>query len=146
LKRHLENEPVVARPPGNLYRFQKMVRRNKLPFAAGSAVAFSLILGLGVSTWMFLQERAARQEQVILRREAEAARNNEAEQRRQTQTNAESADLIFRMLYRAAENGDVSAQANVGIAYRHGRGVTRNAGEALKWTRVAADLGNATAQ
>src|SRR6185436_19524536 len=30
LKRHLTNEPVVARPPTPLYRFQKTVRRNKL--------------------------------------------------------------------------------------------------------------------
>src|SRR5256714_5080183 len=29
LKRHLNNEPVLARPPSQLYRFQKMVRRNK---------------------------------------------------------------------------------------------------------------------
>jgi serine/threonine protein kinase len=34
LQRHLANEPVVARPPSNLYRFQKLVRRNKLAFAA----------------------------------------------------------------------------------------------------------------
>src|SRR5205814_2018155 len=34
LQRHLSNEPVAARPPSNLYRFQKLVRRNKLAFAA----------------------------------------------------------------------------------------------------------------
>ena len=28
----LDNEPLVARPPSKLYRFQKMVRRNKLAF------------------------------------------------------------------------------------------------------------------
>src|SRR5437762_1696590 len=39
IQRHLENEPVVARPPSNVYRLQKLVRRNKLAFAATTAVA-----------------------------------------------------------------------------------------------------------
>ena len=39
LKRHLNNEPVVARPPSAFYGFQKTVRRNKLAFVAAVAVA-----------------------------------------------------------------------------------------------------------
>src|SRR5258707_14340474 len=39
LKRHLNNETVVARPPSSASRFQKLVRRNKLLFAAACAVA-----------------------------------------------------------------------------------------------------------
>src|SRR5256714_1772341 len=61
IQRHLSDEPVVARPPTKLYRFQKLVRRNKLAFAATSAVTVALIIGLGVSTWMFLKEKQARQ-------------------------------------------------------------------------------------
>ena len=38
LKRHLNNEPVVARPPATAYRFQKAFRRNKLVFTAAAAV------------------------------------------------------------------------------------------------------------
>ncbi len=49
LCRHLNNEPVVARPPSNLYRFQKQVRRNKLVFAAVAAVALALMMGVIVS-------------------------------------------------------------------------------------------------
>ena len=45
LKRHLSNETVVARPPSSAYRFQKLVRRNKLAFAAGVAIAAALLLG-----------------------------------------------------------------------------------------------------
>lgn len=59
IQRHLSNEPVVACPPSNLYRFQKMVRRNKLAFASGAAVVAALVLGLGISTRMFLKEREA---------------------------------------------------------------------------------------
>src|SRR5438876_7385047 len=39
IQRHLSDEPVVACPPSTAYRFQKMVRRNKLTFAAGAAIA-----------------------------------------------------------------------------------------------------------
>src|SRR5438093_1114598 len=48
LQRHLDNEPVVARPPSSFYRLQKMVRRNKLAVAASTAVALSLFIALHV--------------------------------------------------------------------------------------------------
>src|SRR4051812_19857298 len=38
LKRHLANEPVVARPPRAAYRFQKAWQRNKLALTAAAAV------------------------------------------------------------------------------------------------------------
>ena len=90
--RYLSNEPVVARPPSKLYRFQKMARRNKLAFAAASAVAAALVLGLGVSTWMFLNEKAARKRAVIAEREARQARANEAGLRETAQNNARKAE------------------------------------------------------
>jgi len=71
IRRHLNNEPVVARPPSNLYKFQKLVRRNKLVFSAGSAVAAALIIGLGVSTWSFFNEEQARQQAEAERKKAE---------------------------------------------------------------------------
>jgi len=60
LMRHLHDEPITARQPGPLYRFKKMVRRNKLAFAATGTVALALVIGLGFSTWMFLREKHAR--------------------------------------------------------------------------------------
>src|SRR5439155_9115951 len=53
------DEPVVARPPSKLYRFQKLVHRNKLAFAAAAAVAAALIIGLGISTWQFIEKSRA---------------------------------------------------------------------------------------
>jgi len=92
INRYLSNEPVVARPPSRLYRFQKLVHRNKVVFAAGTVVAAILVIWLGTSTWLFLMERAARQravsaeqQQSRLRQEAELARANEAELRRQAE-------------------------------------------------------------
>src|SRR3989441_1152874 len=72
IQRHLNNEPVVACPPSNLYRFQKMVRRNKVVFSSAASVAAALLIGLGVSTWMFFREREARREQGRLRQQSEA--------------------------------------------------------------------------
>jgi len=60
LRRYLNNEPVVARPPSASYRFQKLVRRNKLAVAAVTGVAIALLLGMGLSTWLGLAERKAR--------------------------------------------------------------------------------------
>ena len=92
VQRYLNNEPVIARPPSRLYRFQKLVRRNKIVFASGAAVATALLIGLGTATWLFFMERAARREavaaeelQYLLRQDAERARANEAELRRQAE-------------------------------------------------------------
>jgi eukaryotic-like serine/threonine-protein kinase len=79
LKRHLTNEPVVARPPSAAYRFQKAFRRNKLVFTAATAVAAALVAGIGVSTWQTFESRKAQ-------REAEVARNSEQQQRLKAQS------------------------------------------------------------
>jgi serine/threonine protein kinase len=57
VQRHLRNEPVMARPPSRLYSLGKLVRRNRVSFAAGMAVAAALLIGFGTSTWLFFQER-----------------------------------------------------------------------------------------
>src|SRR5437764_12318128 len=57
IQRHLNNEAVLARPPSAAYRFQKLVRRNKLAFAAATIVTVTLIAGRRFSTWSFLRER-----------------------------------------------------------------------------------------
>ncbi|HZR21043.1 MAG TPA: protein kinase, partial [Verrucomicrobiae bacterium] len=75
LTRYLQNEPVVARPPSNGYRFQKMVRRNKLLFATGSAVSLAVIAGLGFSSWSFLRERKAHAAELTQHRIADEERH-----------------------------------------------------------------------
>jgi eukaryotic-like serine/threonine-protein kinase len=70
IQRHLQNELVVARPPSLGYKFQKLVRRNKLAFAAVGAVIAALIVGLGVATWAFFKEQQARQQAEVERKAA----------------------------------------------------------------------------
>jgi tetratricopeptide (TPR) repeat protein len=62
LNRYLANEPVLARPPSTIYRFQKAWRRNRTLFFAVGAVAVALILGTVVSSWLAF--RATRAERV----------------------------------------------------------------------------------
>src|SRR5204863_2249210 len=64
IQRHLNSEPVLASPPSSLYRFQKLVRRNKTIFIAMGGVAAALVIGLGLSLYLFIQERHARQRAV----------------------------------------------------------------------------------
>jgi len=71
VQRYLRHQPVAARPPSRWYWLGKMVRRNRVAFAAGTAVAAALIIGLGTSTVLFLRERDARQQQAKLLAEAE---------------------------------------------------------------------------
>ncbi len=66
LQRYLNNEPVRARPPSQIYRLRKLARRNRAVFVSGAAVSVALILGFGTSTWLFLRERQARHEQARL--------------------------------------------------------------------------------
>jgi hypothetical protein len=72
IQRHLNNEPVVACPPSTVYRFQKLVRRNKLAFAGASAVAVALVVGAAVSTWQAIRATHFRRQA-----EAEALTNRQ---------------------------------------------------------------------
>jgi len=51
VQRYLAGEPILARPPSTIYRVQKLMRRNKLAFAACAAIAAMLFLGIAASLW-----------------------------------------------------------------------------------------------
>ena len=85
VQRFLANEPVVARPPSRVYRLQKLVRRNKVTFMAGTMVALTLIGGLGASTWFWYQERAARENAVAAEHQALAAELQQSRLRMQAE-------------------------------------------------------------
>ena len=97
VRRYLDEEPVLARPPSRRYRLRKLVRRNRIVFTAGAIALFGLLAGLGVSTWLFISERDARHEQARLHDVAERARSN-AERARANEVRlreqASAADLV----------------------------------------------------
>ena len=58
LERHLNQEPVLARPPSTLYRLQKTLQRHRLGFAAAAAVFLALALAAGIFLDAARRERA----------------------------------------------------------------------------------------
>ncbi|OQC62622.1 MAG: hypothetical protein BWX48_03691 [Verrucomicrobia bacterium ADurb.Bin006] len=57
LQRHLNNEAVSAPPPCTVYRLQKVWRRHRLAFAAGSAVVVALMIGVVALAFTLVPER-----------------------------------------------------------------------------------------
>jgi len=62
LHRHLNNEPILARPPSSTYRLQKLVRRNRIVFVIAASVTAALVFGLVISGWSLAKEKKSRQE------------------------------------------------------------------------------------
>lgn len=92
VQRYLDNEPILARPPSQLYRLRKLIRRNKVVFAAGTITIAALIASSCVSTWLLVKERLARQRALIaeqqkgsLEKEASALRENVENRRKLSQ-------------------------------------------------------------
>jgi serine/threonine protein kinase/WD40 repeat protein len=71
IERHLNCEPVNARPPSRLYEFQKTVRRHRVEFVAAGAVIIALAVGLGISIWTLAKERRTRERAVAAERKTE---------------------------------------------------------------------------
>lgn len=74
LKRFLENEPILARPPSTGYRLLKAIRRNRIVFTVTGAVTLALVIGTVVSAWEALQARNAEKDALRRRLESDKAR------------------------------------------------------------------------
>ena len=108
LKRHLNHEPVVARPPSTAYRLQKAWRRNKLVFASGAAVVAALVFGVVVSVWQATVATSAKNQAI----RAEAGKAEEATIANRERDNSKAAQSLAeneqqrarRLLYAADMN------------------------------------------
>jgi non-specific serine/threonine protein kinase/serine/threonine-protein kinase len=74
IRRYLSGEAIIARPPSIIYQLRVFARRNKGFFSAVAAAFVVLIGGVIVSTSLYVRSETAR-------KDAEAARSAEAEQR-----------------------------------------------------------------
>jgi len=72
IQRHLNNEPVVARPPSPAYLLQKSFRRHRPAFLAAAAVALLLVAGVVFATRDAARTHRAEKVQRELREKAEA--------------------------------------------------------------------------
>jgi WD40 repeat protein len=116
VQRYLEGEPVSARPPSGLYRFQKFVRRNSGAFVAGAAVAGTLLLGAGISIWQAVRATHAENE-------AHKAQLAEAQLRRQAETGWDKAREQAALARLNEYVADVNLVNQALVAGNYGRAV-----------------------
>jgi WD40 repeat protein len=91
LQRHLDDEPVIARPPSTAYRLQKAWRRNKLLYTAGVAVFLALAVGLTLAAFGWLQALRQRDVAVLARAGEEEQRKQAVGERRKAERATEEA-------------------------------------------------------
>jgi hypothetical protein len=70
LERYLDHQPVVARPPSQMYRLRKFAQRNKVAFVTSTLVTLALVAGTMVSTWQAVRATRAFDEAERLRKDA----------------------------------------------------------------------------
>jgi hypothetical protein len=106
IERHLNHEPVLARPPSAGYRLQKSFRRNKLVFTAAGVVVLALVLGVAISSWQAIRAtKAGRREAEAHRQADQAARvaDVEREQAEKEAQKARASELAARQNLYAAD-------------------------------------------
>jgi hypothetical protein len=106
VQRYLSNEPVLACPPSRVYRLQKLIRRNQTTFIAGVMVAMALIVGLGVATWFWHQERNARKRAVVAEHQALAAEQQQAKLRMEAEDRERITQAAFLISQGKTEEAD----------------------------------------
>ena len=72
VQRHLDHEPVLARPPSRVYRMRKLLRRHRLVVIATAAVVLALLVGSTVSLWQAVRAKRAEGLEAEMRQQAEA--------------------------------------------------------------------------
>jgi len=76
LERYLTNEMVTARPPSAAYRFQKLLRRNKVLSVAAAAVLLAIVAGTVVSLAQTLRARRELRRAVAAEAQAQTEKAN----------------------------------------------------------------------
>lgn len=121
VQRQLDGEPVLAQAPSRRYRLRKFVRRHRLVLAASSAVALSLIVGMGVALW---QAGTARAEAARAQRSQQfiASVLKQAQPRQGSGGAALAADLLAAAADRIETElaGDPRAAAELGVTIGEG--------------------------
>ena len=101
IENYLNDEPVAACPPSNIYMLGKFARRNKGWLSTAAAVLATIFVGLTVSTFLVAKERNAAE--AAARREAIAAEEANRQRQRAEDNLRESRAAVDRLFTRAAE-------------------------------------------
>src|SRR5262249_17079778 len=98
IDRYLRDEPITARPASSTYRFRKLVKRNRLAFAAAAARITALLLGGIASTWQAIRATRSEHEQVRLRVDADRARKQAEADEQTAKTEAAKSTQVAAFL------------------------------------------------
>ena len=103
IRRHLDDQPVLASPPSPMYRTRKFVRRHKLPVLAAAAVLVALVGGIFATSW----------EAAIAHRErAEALRQRAEALRQRTEALNQRADAVAARALAEQRSRETLAERN----------------------------------
>ncbi|MCZ6689822.1 MAG: tetratricopeptide repeat protein [Planctomycetota bacterium] len=73
IQRHMDDDPVIAGPPGATYRMKKLLKKYRGPVLATLGMATILIAGLAVSITMYVRAERAKESEIRQRKLAEEA-------------------------------------------------------------------------
>jgi len=80
IRRFLNSQPILAKPPSTIHRLRLYARRNQLKFRATIVVFLAILIGVTGLIWGFV-ESEARQKDMKIALEAAASAKNTAEQK-----------------------------------------------------------------
>jgi len=118
LRRHLQDEPVLAGPPRWSYRLRKGIRRYRLAVAMAASLTLLLLAGIGASTWQAVRATRAEIEQRRQTAFAELERKSADWQRHRAEEEREaSRDLLYfatlNRVRQAWEEGNVTTASQL---------------------------------
>jgi WD40 repeat protein/tetratricopeptide (TPR) repeat protein len=96
IQNYLNGNPLIAGPETTIYRVKKFVRRHAGSVATVALTTAAIILGLVVSTALYIRAERARENEFIARKQAESAEKVAQEQKSIAETKAED---LRRSLY-----------------------------------------------
>ena len=115
VQRHLDSEPVLARPPTKLYRLQKLCRRNRGAFTAAIFIAATLMAGTSISIWQAVRATHAEQDAVAAQKEEATLRGSAERQSAAARLNEYVADIALA----AQSFGDGNYRRGVQLLDKH---------------------------
>ena len=109
VERFLNGEPISARPPSQLYKLRKLVRRHRVVVGAGAATVAALAAGLAVAVWQYREKSHAWQ----ITRDAEAEKSRLLDEARLAQASEARLRVEAERQERAARQRSYAADINL---------------------------------
>lgn len=125
VRRFLNDEPVVARPPSTSYRMQKFARKNRVLVSSSLAMLLLLFAGIAATSWQAVragraEDDARTQEEIAISRavEAELLKEKEAVSRRQAEAAAARAESVLQFVVDSYHSADPTKGAKKDLLAR----------------------------